>query len=349
MQPRACRLRAKQVVPAHPLATLIMWLVLMLGVPIEPASALAARTQPGSPLRVRLEVGPGPYFQGQGVEFVALVLGRDQRPKIELPHPSHAEIWITGTSFKPVSASGIGSLESSDNLYITRLRMVPHRSGPLEISPILARIDDRSGRSKPLRLTIEPVPLEGRPAGFLGGVGEFSVQASALPASVRVGQELIYRIAIKGPAAWGSTLRPDLGRFDRIPLDLRVENLPDERTNEPPSMTFAYRIRPTRAGSGVLPPVSIAAFDPRSMRYLTKVSQGVPIRAAAVPTFDPSTLKYTAPERDRERWIARVTMALGLVACAWRDLRLWFGGDGAGPGRRACGMLSGSLGGWPES
>ena len=292
-----------------------MLLVLLLCMRIEPA-----RADPPDALRVRLEAGPGPYYEGQGIELAALVLGRDQRPKIELPRLSHAEIWTAGTSFKPVSATGIGSVESGDNLYITRLRIVPRRSGPLEIPPILARIDGRSGRSGPLRLTVEPVPFEGRPAEFLGGVGEFSVQASVMPTTIRVGQEFIYRIGLTGPAAWGTTSRPDLSRFDRIPLALRVEPLPDERTSEPPSVTFVYRIRPTRAGSGVVPPVAIAAFDPRSMRYITKVTQGVPIKAAAVPAFDPRTINYTAPDGDRNRRIAWASTALVLILCAFLGL-----------------------------
>jgi len=229
---------------------------------------------------------------------------------------SHAEIWTAGTSFKPVSATGIGSVESGENLYITRLRIVPRRSGPLEIPPMLARIDGRSGRSGPLRLTVEPVPFEGRSAEYLGGVGEFSVQASVTPATIRVGQEFVYRIALTGPAAWGTASRPDLSRFDRIPLALRVEALPDERTNEPPSVTFVYRIRPTQAGSGAVPPVSIAAFDPRSMRYITKVTQGLPIKAAAVPAFDPRTVNYAAPDGDRNRRIAWASSALMLSLCA---------------------------------
>jgi len=292
-----------------------MLLVLLLCMRSEPA-----RARPPDALRVRLEAGPGPYYEGQGIAMAALVLGRDQRPRIELPRLSHAEIWTAGTSFKPVSATGIGSVESGDNLYITRLRIVPRRSGPLEIPPILARIDGRSGRSGPLRLTVEPVPFEGRPAEFLGGVGEFSVQASVLPTTIRVGQEFIYRIGLTGPAAWGTNSRPDLSRFDRIALALRVEPLPDERTSEPPSVTFVYRIRPTRAGSGVVPPVAIAAFDPRSMRYITKVTQGVPIKAAAVPAFDPRTINYTAPDGDRNRRIAWASTALVLILCAFLGL-----------------------------
>ena len=315
MRPSACGLPARRISLASFPAISIMVPVLLLCMRIEPA-----RARPPDALRVRLEAGPGPFYEGQGIAAAALVLGRDQRPKIELPRLSHAGIWTAGTSFKPVSATGIGSVESGENLYITRLRIVPRRSGPLEIPPILARIDSRSGRSGPLRLTVEPVPFEGRPAEFLGGVGEFSVQASVMPTTIRVGQEFVYRIGLTGPAAWGTTSRPDLSRFDRIPLALRVEVLPDERTSEPPSVTFVYRIRPTRAGSGVVPPVAIAAFDPRSMRYITKVTQGVPIKAAAVPAFDPRTINYTAPDGDRNRRIAWASTALILILCAFLGL-----------------------------
>ncbi len=315
MRGRAYGSTARRITPEQLSASLLLILGLMLCMRIEPACAHRFDAESTDPLRVRLQPSAGPHYEGQAFDITASVLGREQRPKLELPHLSHAEIWIAGTSFKPVSSMGIGSLESSDNLYITRLRIVAHRAGSLEIPPIRAQSGDRSGRSGIFRLTIEPVPLEGRPAGFLGGVGEFKIQASVQPATVRVGQEFIYRITITGPAAWGTTLRPDLSRLDPIPLGLRVASLPDERTNDPPSVTFAYRMRSTRAGSGVVPPVAVAAFDPKSGRYLTKVSQGVPIKAADSSSFDPSTIKYTAPDGDQDRRIAWESAMLMGVVC----------------------------------
>jgi hypothetical protein len=247
---------------------------------------------------------------GQGIELAFAVTGRDQRPKIELPHLSHADIWTAGTSFQPISATGIGKVISGDNLYITHLRMVPRRSGSLEVPPIEARLNEESGKSRSLRLAIEPTPLEGRPAEFLGGVGDFSVQAAAAPATTRVGQVLIYRITITGPAAWGSVASPDLGRFERISVAPRIEPLPEETATEPPAHTFVYRVRPERAGTAVLPPVAIAAFDPRSQQYITKVTRGIPIRVIAVPAFDPKSINYTAPDGVARR---RIVIAWALA------------------------------------
>ncbi len=271
-----------------------------------------AQSQPADELRVRVQADPGPHYQGQAIDLAVLIRGENERPAIELPHLDHAEISMAGTSFQPVSASSIGGQNTSENTFITRLRVVARRAGVLEIPPVMARLGARAGRGKPLRLAIEPVPVEGRPTAFLGGVGDFTVKASASPASVRVGQELTYRIEIAGPAAWGTMRPPDLGRFDRVPLALRVQALPVERVSDPPSVVFPYRIRPAKAGSAALPPVVIAAFDPKSARYLTKVTQGLPIKASATAAFDPGTIRYTAPDRRGDFWWALPASALVL-------------------------------------
>src|SRR6202044_2483611 len=171
-----------------------------------------------------------------------------------------------------------------------RFRVVARRPGTLEIPSIRARLGDSSGRSRPLRVSIRPVPAGGRSAEFLGGVGRFALSAEAVPAVVRVGQELEFRITVTGRAAWGMTDRPDLKRFARLKIGLRIEPRSGDLTPEPPSRTFVYRLRPTRPGEEVLPPVSIAAFDPSTSRYVTRASPSVPIKVVAVPSFDPATI-----------------------------------------------------------
>jgi hypothetical protein len=266
-------------------------------------------------LRVRIEIAPGPYHVGEGIELAAGVPARDQRPALELPRLRQADLWTTGTSFKPLSASGIGPVQAGENVFVTQLRIVPRRAGPLEIPPIIARLGGQSGRSHARRIEVEPVPLEGRPAEFLGGVGDFSVHAAAEPASVRVGQVLTYRIELKGPAAWGSVAPPDLARLRQLALAPRVDARPDELINEPPSRTFIYQIRLTRPGTAVLPPVAIAAFDPRLERFITRVTRGVPITAVAVSSFDAGSLNYSAPEPGRTARAVRAWLpwAAGLV------------------------------------
>jgi len=125
---------------------------------------------------------------------------------------------------------------------------------------------------------------------FLGGVGRFALTAEAIPKVVRAGQELEYRIKVTGPAAWGMTDRPVLERFERLRIRPRIEPKPDETVNEPPSRTFVYRLRPTKADEAVLPPVAIASYDPVLSRYVTRVTASVPVRVVAVASFDPATI-----------------------------------------------------------
>ena len=173
---------------------------------------------------------------------------------------------------------------------------------------------------------IQPVPVEGRPAVFLGGVGRFRLTAEAIPKVVRAGQELEYRIKVTGSAAWGMTDRPVLERFERLPIRPRIEPKPDETVNEPPSRTFVYRLRPTKPGEAILPPVAIASYDPALSRYVTQVTASVPVRVVAVASFDLSTIddpeSTAGPSRFTwEAWAVWGSSAMLLLAAsAWLAL-----------------------------
>ena len=249
-----------------------------------------AASRGSEPLRVEADVAPAPYFVGQGIELRIRVAGRGQRPKIDLPAIANASAWTIGTDRKPISRSAIGSIEGEENLIVTRIRVVARRPGPLLIPSIPVHFDERSGRSRSVQLKILPVPEAGRPSGFLGGIGRFSLEAEASPKVVRVGQEFDLRVKVSGPAAWGTTERPDLTRYDRLPLGLRIRPGPILTSEEPPERTFIYHLRPSRAGESVLPPLSIVSFDPAVSRYMTQVTPGVPVRVAAVAAFDPAAI-----------------------------------------------------------
>jgi hypothetical protein len=246
--------------------------------------------QASEPLRVEADVAPGQYFVGQGIELRIRVAGRGQRPRIDLPAISDASAWTIDTERKPITRSAIGSIVGEENLFLTRVRVVARRPGLLIIPSIRAQLDERSGRSRSVQLKILPAPEVGRPAGFLGGIGRFSLEAEATPKVVRVGQEFEFRVKVSGPAAWGIADRPELTRYDRLALGLRVRPGPILTSDEPPERAFIYRLRPSRAGEAILPPLSIASYDPAVSRYVTQVTPGVPVRVVAVSDFDPAAI-----------------------------------------------------------
>ena len=180
------------------------------------------------------------------------------------------------------------------------------------------QLKGRSGRSQPKSVLIQPVPLLGRPAEFLGGVGRFELHAEASPKVIRVGQELEFRIKVTGPAAWGMADRPDLARYGRLGLGLRIEPRPDETINEPPARTFVYRLRPTHAGEAVLPPVAIAAFDPSLSRYVTHVTTGCADPRCRGRILRPHDGHYDPPSTamSRPALISVIVVALATLSSA---------------------------------
>ena len=281
--------------------------------------AAEAGGQDSDELRVRVEVSPGTHYAGQAIELRVGVVGAGQRPEVDRPSIVGADVWlIDNNGLKPLSLSSIGGMAAESNLFVSRFCVVPRRSGTLVIPAIRAHLRDWSGGSRPVKLTIRPVPVEGRPAEFLGGVGRFSLEAVAEPKVLRVGQELEFRMTVKGSAAWGMSDRPELKRFDRLPIGLRIEPKPTEMTANPPLRQFVYRLRPTRPGEAVLPPVAIASFDPASARYITQISPGVPVQVVAVPSFDPAgfdpgeSLRGSGPSTARV-WIASIVSAVLLL------------------------------------
>jgi hypothetical protein len=283
--------------------------------------AAKGRAQVIEPLRIEARTEPGTCVVGQAFELrVSVIAGKP--PQIDPPRIDGAQVWKIGTKARSIKA-GIGSVVAEESQFVVSFRVVAQRSGKFEIPRILARVGNRSGQSEPIRLTIGPVPSSGRTADFLGGVGHFSVAALASPSVVRVGQELDYRIRVSGPAAWGMNGRPVLSRFQRLGLGLRIESRPDELTEEPPERTIVYRLRPTKAGDAVLPPVAIAAYEPSLSQYVTRVTSSVPIRVVAVPAFDPASIDGDRPKSKSARSAWAALLLWGLVLAGTSAALVW--------------------------
>ncbi len=313
----------RRVVPWSPSFLVRSALLGLIWLPVQPGT-FAQDGQSSESLRVQVGAVRGPHYAGQGLELAVGVVAGDERPKVELPRIAGARAWLISTEFKPIATSGIGAVVAQRNLFLSRFRVVASRPGTLEIPPITAQINGRSGRSQPRRVEIQPVPLEGRPAEFGGGVGQFTARAEAVPSVIRFGQELNYRITVTGPAAWGMTARPDLARLQSHEAGLRVAHEPDETTNEPPSRTFVYHIRPTRAGAIVLPPVVIAAFDPAVKRYVTRVTSSVSVRVIAVRSFNAASIEdlQSPAGPARAQWVEWTAWSLSAVLLCGASLAL---------------------------
>ena len=261
---------------------------------------------------------------GQAFELLVGVIAKGKEPKIDPPVINGRPRLEDRQGVQPDQCHGNWVGDDARISVCRQVSRVADPRGRLEIPAIQVQVEGRSGRSQPERLVIKPIPVQGRPAEFLGGVGRFELEAEAAPKTVRVGQELDFRIRVTGPAAWGISGRPELVRYEPPELGLRITAGHDQQSDEPPVRTFVYRLRPTRAGELVLPPVSIASFDPALARYVTHVTASVPVRVVAVPSFDPATIpdqSHSADEGRSSQIVGGVTVAVPILLAAYLILR----------------------------
>jgi len=128
--------------------------------------------------------------------------------------------------------------------------------------------------SKSVKLTVHPLPQQGKPPDFSGLIGKFQMQSTLEPASLKTGESATLTVSISGQ-----------GNVNRIP-DLKIPELnhikiyadkpvlesaqADEGTRG--SKTMKWALVPEKEGRLEVPPVAVSFFDTENHRYQTLTS-----------------------------------------------------------------------------
>ncbi|MBW2047675.1 MAG: protein BatD [Deltaproteobacteria bacterium] len=137
--------------------------------------------------------------------------------------------------------------------------------------------------SEPLELKVIPLPEKGKPEGFSGLVGAFTIEASLRPAKIRVGESATLTVQIRGR-----------GNVNRIP-DLKIPDLEHVKiyADEPvlesgkdsrgliALKTMKWALVPQVQGDYEIPSLALSFFDPRARRYRTVRTRALPL--AVIP------------------------------------------------------------------
>jgi hypothetical protein len=175
--------------------------------------------------------------------------------------------------------------------------------------------------SEPDTLQCLPLPKENVPASFKGAVGNFTMNVSAGPTNVAVGDPITIRVQLTGK-----------GAFDTL-------NLPDQFTNEdfkayPPSVkatetsdqfglqgskTFEQVVVPQNAEVKELPPISFSFFDPEQASYHTLTQPALkllvrPGAASPQPTITTANRRAEQESPPPAQDIVPIKTRLGTVA-----------------------------------
>jgi hypothetical protein len=129
--------------------------------------------------------------------------------------------------------------------------------------------------SPPVIIEVKPLPEEGKPAGFTGDVGNFSISARLERNALKTNEAVKLFVTITGEGNISYTRLNDLTLPDG--LQLFQPEISDSTWIGPFGMegskTFIYTIIPQQTGSFEIPAISYSFFDPKQGKYLTRQTQ----------------------------------------------------------------------------
>ena len=132
--------------------------------------------------------------------------------------------------------------------------------------------------SQPVKITVKPLPTEGRPMDFSGAVGQFQVQARVEDPNVVVGQPFALKLRFEGR---GNAKRLDLPEL-KLPENLEVYEIQNDskffRTGTS-YRDFTVLLIPKSEGEITIPPIGVSYFDPAQNKYVQLNTNPLQVRA----------------------------------------------------------------------
>ena len=125
-------------------------------------------------------------------------------------------------------------------------------------------------RSGDIEIEVKPLPA-GAPKGFGGAVGQFEMRAEAIPGMVKAGDPVAVKVVVQGAGnlhAIAEPARPERSGFKFYDPKTNLETR-KQGTRISGQKTFEYVAIPQKAGQVILPPFTLAYFDPGQGRYKT--------------------------------------------------------------------------------
>ena len=130
-----------------------------------------------------------------------------------------------------------------------------------------------------LDVEVRPIPLEGRPQSFTGGVGKMDFDVSVGPTELKAGEPVTVKMRISGSGNLEKLMPPGLKELPGVKL-YEVRTIPTENPDE---VCFEQVVIPTTDTIKELPPVSFTYFNTQTTDFRTITKGPFPITVEAVP------------------------------------------------------------------
>jgi hypothetical protein len=144
--------------------------------------------------------------------------------------------------------------------------------------------------TKPVDITVKPLPLESRPPAFNGAVGHFSIHAAFENKNISAQDPAVLKVTVKGNGNLPVVNAPSVqwpANFESYDPSAKEQI---DKTVFPlgGSKTFEYSFIPRAKGDYAIPPVEISYFDPASQSYKSAQSQPLLVKVASAVKKGPS-------------------------------------------------------------
>ncbi len=187
---------------------------------------------------------------------------------------------------------------------IKRSAIFPQATGRLQMPTLTGKIQfsgyysylNRKVDSSPAFINVKPLP-GGKPAGFTGAVGNFSVSQSYSAAKVTLGEAITCSIQITGKGNFSQFTSPLYPVVDKFQIS---EPSVDDKLRNPidGSRQIIYTLLPRETGEYTLPGVTFSWFDTASGSYKTfrGQPQTVMVKQGNVLSYFSGLLEGDAPK-----------------------------------------------------
>lgn len=142
-----------------------------------------------------------------------------------------------------------------------------------------------SAKSKPLVIHVKPLPEAGKPAGFSGAVGRFTIAEAVDKAELKANETLNYNIKVSGSGNLKllKTLTADFPHdFEKYDPKI-TDTISEDPNGVSGSRIYNYLLIPRHQGDFTIEPIQFSYFNPVTRKYVTlpgrafkiKVNKGI--------------------------------------------------------------------------
>ena len=182
----------------------------------------------------------------------------------------------------------------------------------------------RTLKTKPLTLTVQPIPETGRPSHFNGAIGEYQISAEIERGWIETGRALTLTVRISGHGNIQTVTPPTLPRIVGV---LVSRPNPLEVTTST-SRAYVYTLTPARKGIFRIPAIEYTCFDPTRAVYTTTQTAPIPVSVRPHPN------DLAEDETDSSPWLPWLIVLAILIAALGIGGYLWYRTGFAIPTRR---------------